>query len=149
MNTGLQNVPNDISGDVYNSVSFSPVNPSKSPAITLDEQFEIFNAANPEILQHLIGLARWQKTVGRKRISMKYLFEMMRYNAFLEGKAFRATNSFTSFYARMMPDDVAGMFQTRTPRRCTQVIGMSHAALPEGPSWERHQYQVSLFEMDS
>lgn len=129
----------NVTDGLYPSVPFSPINPSKSPCLTLDDQFEEFHKNNPDVFSHLVGLARWQLSIGRKHISMKYLFEVMRYNSFLEGKAFKATNSFTAFYARLMPPDVAGMFNLRTPRRRTQVVGRSSLPMGEIQNWESHR----------
>lgn len=89
---------------------------------TIEEKFQAFHEANPHVYDNLVRLARWAARAGRKELSMKLLFERLRWEYHVQtdtGDGYRINNSYTSRYARLIMaqcPDLAGMFETRTLR---------------------------------
>ena len=85
---------------------------------SIQDAFEEFRRLNPHVYRELVRAARRAKSLGRKKIGIKMLFEVMRWNYFIqtEGDEFKLNNNFTSRYARLIEDenpDLEGIFETR------------------------------------
>ena len=89
---------------------------------TLDERFTTYCANNPAVYRALCILARRMKSRGLRRIGMKSLLEVLRWEwslATSDPDAFHVNNSYGSRYARLMmaqESDLAGIFETRSLR---------------------------------
>lgn len=88
--------------------------------VTIHEKWEEFNKANPHVAVELHRLARQAKAAGRKKVGMKMLFEVLRWNYMLRTNDptsdFKLNNNYTSEYARyLMEQDPAmqGLFEIR------------------------------------
>jgi hypothetical protein len=85
----------------------------------LDEEFRAFHAANPDVYTELVRLARKAKAKGKTRLSMRMLWEALRYNLTLaiEGDGeYRLNNNHVARYARLVVEqepDLAGLFELR------------------------------------
>lgn len=95
--------------------------PENKDGKTIQEQFEAFHALNPWVADSLIELARTYRRMGRRRIGIKHLIEILRwdYARATQGDDFRLNNNWTSRYARLivgMAPDIADMFETRRLR---------------------------------
>ena len=133
--TKATDVPNNVSSRVQSYVS-SPVNPSKSPRLTISEKFQSFHERNPHILELIIEAARRRKDAGMSYISMKGIFEELRiaWNAQTNERPYKLSNSYTAEYARLLPSDLAPLFVLRSLRRQTQVVGRSQEPLTDAQS---------------
>jgi len=94
---------------------------------SLEEKFEAFHGANPEVYAKLRELAFELKSRGVERYGMAGLFEVLRYESALqtvdaetgEAPEFKLNNSYRSFYARLLMERepaLAGFFELRTQR---------------------------------
>ncbi len=92
------------------------------PALTIQEQFARFHAAHPEVYDGLLGLTRQAASVGRTRIGIGMLFEVLRWEWTIAGlpddaEEWKLNNNYRSRYARLIMrrnPDLDGMFNTRT-----------------------------------
>lgn len=96
-------------------LSFDPV---KSKELLLSERFTIFHYKNPKVYEMLVRLARRAVATGKQRIGIGMLWEVMRWEMWLEtsGDDFKLNNSFRSRYARLIMKtcpDLAEVFETR------------------------------------
>lgn len=87
----------------------------------LDRDFAAFHKANPHVTDALVRLTREATARGVRRVGIKRLFEVLRWEHDLatDGGDFRLNNNLTSRYARaIMADhpDLAGVFETRELR---------------------------------
>ncbi len=87
---------------------------------TLDERFADFHAANEWIYDFLVALARDYVSRGARRIGMKHLVEVLRWQygraTSTTGSTFFLDNSLVSRYARAITKqepDLAGVFELR------------------------------------
>ena len=85
---------------------------------TIQQAFDAFHKANPHVYRLLVRLARQSVNNGRRRISIKRLFEVLRenYSVHTTGEDFKLNNNFHSRYARLISEnepDLAGVFETR------------------------------------
>ena len=88
---------------------------------SIQERFEAFHEANPWVLDAFIKLTEDWVARGRKRVGMKMLAEIVRweYGRQTKGDEFRLNNSFTSRYSRLLAEkrpDLAPVFETRALR---------------------------------
>ena len=97
--------------------------PENMRGAPLDERFRAFHEANPQVYEALCILARQLKARGRRRYSIKGLFEELRHRYRLQtdrmGSDYKIDNSFSSRYARAMMEqepDLDGFFETRQLR---------------------------------
>lgn len=85
----------------------------------LDRRFWRFHDAHPEVYAQLLGMARRAVARGRTRASIAQMFEVLRWERFIEhddAEDFRLNNDFRSRYARLLMErepDLAGLFATR------------------------------------
>lgn len=69
---------------------------------TLREKWEEFHKENPQVMGAIEKVATEQRRAGRRRISIKYIFEILRADPTLAtaGKPWKLNNVYTAFYAR-------------------------------------------------
>lgn len=94
--------------------------PSKSRDLLLSERFLIFHYKNPQVYDRLVQLARRAVARGKKRIGIGMLWEVMRWEMWLDvvddGDVFKLNNSYRSRYARLIMEtelSLADVFETR------------------------------------
>lgn len=84
--------------------------------------FEVFHVKHPDVYDELVAMARRAVAAGHRRLGMKQLWEVLRWNRMLaslpdDDEPWRLNNSYTAFYARLIMDtcpDLAGVFETRS-----------------------------------
>jgi hypothetical protein len=86
-----------------------------------DRRFLAFHRDNPSVYATLVELARNGARRGRKRIGMKMIWEVMRWQRFLEttDPDYKLNNNYHSRYARLImqqEQDLSGIFETRELR---------------------------------
>lgn len=98
-------------------LTFDPV---RSKNLLLSERFLIFHYKNPQVYDVLVRLARQAVDRGKKRIGMGMLWEIMRWEMWLDTKdddgGPKFNNSYRSRYARKIMEtepDLADVFETR------------------------------------
>jgi hypothetical protein len=72
---------------------------------SIQADFELFHRTNPQIYRALVRLARYHVGGGVSRVSIDYLYHILRWRMFLKtrGKEWHKLNDhFTSRYARLM-----------------------------------------------
>lgn len=84
----------------------------------LDRQFRIFHNNNPHIYDELVKLAREAKQAGRDKFSINMLFEVVRWNRFIQtnDSSYKMNNNHRSRYARLIMEnekDLEGLFNLR------------------------------------
>jgi len=85
---------------------------------SIQERFEAFHEAHPEIYSLLVYLSRDVAKRGYSRYSMKAVFERARWHQIIEkgNREFTLNNDFTATYARLIMSqepDLEGFFETR------------------------------------
>lgn len=90
---------------------------------TLDQRFAEFHQANPHVYARLVEMARALKNRGHRRVGIKMLFEVIRWEELIvtddPSSEFNLNNSYSSRYARLVMaenPDLAGLFETRAIR---------------------------------
>lgn len=88
---------------------------------TLAERFMVFHRTNPQVYQALRQLALNLVATGRRRGSIKQLFEVLRYEYALrtQGSEYKLDNNYHSRYARLLMENepaLRGWFETRDLR---------------------------------
>lgn len=70
----------------------------------LKEEFRKFHRENPGVVRELIRLLEDAQAAGRRRVGMKMLFEVLRYNRLIttNGDQFKLNNNYTAFYTRLI-----------------------------------------------
>ena len=89
---------------------------------TIQTQFEAFHFRHPQVYDHLVTLAFQARRVGRHRIGMKMLFEVLRWEWTIAGlpddaEEWKLNNNYTSRYARLIMAShppLRDLFNTRT-----------------------------------
>ena len=86
--------------------------------MNIQERFQKFDGDNPHIYAELVALTRQAYERGRKKIGMKMLFEILRWNRLINttGKDFKLSNDFTSRYSRKIMSEypeLDGMFDIK------------------------------------
>lgn len=83
-------------------------------------RFLEFHGKNPAVYERLVRLARQAKERGKSRISVKMLYEVVRWYHFLETEdetaVFKLSNDYHSRYARLImkqEPDLDGLFATK------------------------------------
>ena len=90
-----------------------------APPSTIDQAFWNFHRKNPQVLDKIIELTTEARSGGRRRIGMKMLFEVIRWQHLVHTRSddFALNNNYTSRYTRILAEqrpDLADMFETRT-----------------------------------
>jgi hypothetical protein len=100
---------------------------SEKPSIL--ERFDKFHTENPQVYRSLVQLARdMRSNRADRKIGMKMLFEVLRWNHFLNTNSdddFKLCNDFTAPYARLIMArevDLAGAFNLRPSEVDQQVL---------------------------
>lgn len=74
--------------------------------LTTREKFEAFHEKNPQVLILLERLAGEMYRMGRKRIGINMLSEVLRYDYYMKtddpNSDFKMSNSYRPYYARLM-----------------------------------------------
>ena len=88
-----------------------------------ERRFYEFHGENPQVFEELVRLARRASQLGRRRIGIRMLWEVMRWNLTIEidheDDDYKFNDHFTSRYSRMIMErnpDLVGLFQVRTLR---------------------------------
>ena len=85
----------------------------------ITEGFNRFHADNPQVFTRLVEMTRTVSGSGRKRIGMKMLFEVLRWEYFLatdSDEPFKLNNNYTAFYVRLIEQnhpELRGIFSKR------------------------------------
>lgn len=97
------------------------VPPKRKP--TIDEKFELFHEAHPEVMAEFVRLARAAKSKGHKRIGGKMCAELIRWHFIIDReydaeneRTFALNNVVVSRYVRRIQQEhpeLADMFETR------------------------------------
>ena len=87
--------------------------------IGIEERFNSFHRANPQVYEALRELALHLAATGRRTFGMKALFEFLRFSYALQtaGDSYKINNSYAPFYARLLmrnEQSLAGFFNLRT-----------------------------------
>lgn len=104
---------------------------------SIDERFRDFHAANPDVYDGLVRLARAGKARGAKKLGIEQLYAVLRWETFMRtsrDSGFKLNDHFTSRYARLIMEqepDLAGIFEIRRLRS-------AELTPPEiyGPGWD-------------
>lgn len=88
---------------------------------TIQERFDAWLAANPDVYTEIVRLARQAKDAGRNRCGMKELWEVARWHLKLKtrGDERRLNNDFCAPAVRLIQErepDLAHLFETRRRR---------------------------------
>jgi len=95
--------------------------PTEAPLSgSIRERFEIYNKANPQVLETLERLAERMVARGRQRIGIKMLFEVLRWDYYMQttdpNSEFKINNNYAPYYARLIIErhpDWCNLFQLR------------------------------------
>jgi hypothetical protein len=87
----------------------------------IDRDFAAFHAENPHVMTELVRLTREARSRGLRRVGIKMLFEVVRWDHALRtsGAPFRLNNNYTSRYARAIMaahPDLDGVYEIRELR---------------------------------
>ena len=84
------------------------------------ERFVAFHEANPEVYRQLEALAQGMWNAGRRKIGMKMLFEVLRWQHYLRtvdpSSKFKLNNNLTALYSRLLVarhPEWEGLFEMR------------------------------------
>lgn len=91
---------------------------------TIQARFEEFHLHNPQVYAELITLCRRWQSRGRKKLGIKMLWEVMRWNRMMNTAPntdddFKLSNDFHSRYARLImkqESDMVDLFEIRELR---------------------------------
>jgi hypothetical protein len=86
--------------------------------MTIQTQFEDFHMANPHIYTEIVSMAREWKKVGKRKLGIGMVFEVLRWNTAITTKSldFKLNNNYRSRYVRLIEEqesDLVGIFRTR------------------------------------
>ena len=94
-----------------------------SAARNIQERFEAFHHAHPEVYRQLVLFARQAKASGRAQYGIGALFERVRWHFYIEQRlgdeAWKLNNNYRSRYARLIMQqepDLRGFFNLRELR---------------------------------
>jgi hypothetical protein len=83
------------------------------------EEFEKFNADNPNVYREIVRLSREAKAKGFQRLGIRMVYERMRWEFTMSSPThsrFKLDDNFTSFYSRLImkqEPDLNGFFEIR------------------------------------
>lgn len=103
-------------------IDFEPIKqPTVAREATIQERFEAFHRANPQVYAALRGLALQMLGNGVRQYGIKGLFEILRWQFALQtkGEPFKLCNDYTSRYARLLVNlnpELDGFFEFRSLR---------------------------------
>ncbi len=89
--------------------------------ISIEQKFDSFHKANPQVYEALRELSLSMATRGRRTFGIKALFEFLRFSYALQtsgdSDGYKINNSYAPFYARLLMQNeqrLAGFFNLRT-----------------------------------
>jgi len=88
----------------------------------IDEKFQEFHENNPDIYSILTRLARQAKLSGKKKMGVKMLWEVMRWELMIQSTdsaGYKLNNNYPSRYARLImtqEKDLSSFFELRKLR---------------------------------
>lgn len=92
-------------------------------ALTPAEKFERFHELNPQVFTALEAMTRQLVNRGRRKIGIKMLFEVLRWNYYMEtadpNSDFKINNNYAPYYSRLLIEkhpEWADVFELRTIR---------------------------------
>jgi len=95
----------------------------EEPTSKIQRSFLKFHGENPNVYDELVRLARAAVCKGKRKVGIKMLWEVLRWNVWLEttddGSEFKLCNNYPSRYARLImkqEKDLAGVFDLRELR---------------------------------
>tara|TARA_A100001015_G_scaffold313061_1_gene419453 strand:+ start:267 stop:581 length:315 start_codon:yes stop_codon:yes gene_type:complete len=88
---------------------------------TIRQRFYVFHTENPHVYRALVRLARELAGQGHRRLGMKMLFEVLRWQSMIttvntDGSGFKLSNDYTAYYSRLIMSqepDLQGIFKTK------------------------------------
>jgi len=92
---------------------------------SIQERFLAYHAANPEVYDAIVSIARRIKERGLKKVGIGLIWERLRWLSYMkiddqqEAEKYRFPNDYRSRYARMVMErevDLRDLFNTRTLR---------------------------------
>jgi 4-amino-4-deoxy-L-arabinose transferase-like glycosyltransferase len=88
---------------------------------TIQERFDAWLSANPDVYPTIVSLAREAKAAGKRAIGMKALWEVARWTLSMRtrGDDYRWNNDYTSLMSRLVQErepDLRGLFEVRRRR---------------------------------
>lgn len=104
-----------MSANAYAPVQL-PLGASKA-----ERDFYAFHADHPHVYAELVKLARRAKRRGARKLGIKMLWEVMRWNLFIQTSTedWKLNNNFPAYFARLIMKrelDLVGMFDLRRAR---------------------------------
>lgn len=96
--------------------------PAYEPHMEIEERFELFHAANPDVAADLEIMAASWFGAGNQKIGVKALYERLRWEAGIRtvGDAYKLNNDFTRSYADLLierhPDWADRIDRRESPR---------------------------------
>jgi hypothetical protein len=90
-----------------------------------EARFREFHANNPEVYKELVDLARTAISKGKKKIGIRMLWEVMRWNRFLvtnDESQYKLNDHYHSRYARLImrqEPDLSSIFELRELKTST------------------------------
>lgn len=121
----------------------------------IKEKFKEFHLKNPKVYKRLVELTKQAHEKGKTRVGMKMLFEVVRWNEFLDtsDSDFKLNNNYTSYYARMIMHqhpEFGEIFETRslTSDRVSKMFpNVKMGELPNGAEAIVHQDSIDVREV--
>lgn len=99
------------------------VEPTYAPEMGADQRFQAFHMANPQVFEELKRLALQATAKGHRRLGMKMLWEVLRWNRLMRttdpDSEFKLNNNLHSRYARLLMErvpELVGIFELRELR---------------------------------
>jgi hypothetical protein len=96
--------------------------PVTTRGLTIQQQFDLFHAANPWVYTALVQCARDLVGRGHRRLGIGMLAEVVRWQYFrqtTDASGFKLNNNYRSRYVRLIVErepDLADLFETRELR---------------------------------
>ena len=90
-----------------------------NPKATIAQRFAKFHADNPQVYRMLVSLARDLRTRRPRKLGIKMLFEVLRWQYYVQtdtDEEYKLSNDFTAPYARLImaqEPDLQAAFNTR------------------------------------
>ena len=86
-----------------------------------ETKFWNFHQKNPQVYDKLVEMTWQAKRVGRTRVGMKMMFEVLRWEHLMQTDSddYRLNNNYAPYYARLVmtcDPRLDGMFETRAMR---------------------------------
>jgi hypothetical protein len=112
--------------DLFGGFKGGPV-PFIKKRETIEQRFNRYHKNNPEVYNALVALARDFRQKSHRKIGIKMLFEVLRWNYYLTintDEEYKLSNDFTAHYARiimMQEPDLKDAFNLRLSKADTYI----------------------------